>query len=128
MSAEQPKVIKGYVTMGTEQDRQGVWLFRDRVTSTPAQLVLTSEPLYTESQVRAMVEEALMHLANMFDGFDFHSGIGKPEAALSENAWNFLRSARVTDRSGTPQRGTTEEYSGEPDPKGHAQTQSNQGS
>lgn len=57
MSAEQPKVIHGYVTPGEKRDRHGMWLFRDRVTKTPAQLVLTSEPLYTESQVRAMVEE-----------------------------------------------------------------------
>lgn len=45
----------------------------------------------------------------------------------SKDEWTY-RLARVTDRSGTPQRGTSEEYSGEPDPKGHAQTQSNQGS
>ena len=38
------------------------------------------------------MEEALTHLSQMFEGFDFESGLGKPEAADAENAWNFLLS------------------------------------
>ena len=43
-------------------------------------------------------DEAVTHLRRMFEGFDFESGIGKPEAADSENAWNFLSTQTPTDR------------------------------
>jgi hypothetical protein len=44
------------------------------------------------SELAEQLEEALTHLSQMFEGFDFESGLGKPEAADAENAWNFLLS------------------------------------
>lgn len=46
-----------------------------------------------EAHLTALLKErneAVTHLQRMFEGFDFESGLGKPEAADSENAWNFL--------------------------------------
>ncbi len=68
------------------------------------QLVLTSEPLYTERLVRAMVEE-MIHAEYM--------EVGEGNQLVEIAAKHGLR---VTDRSGTPQRGTSEEYSGKRDP------------
>lgn len=72
MSAEQPKVIQRWIVT----DSDGRWVEHPSLELAqrhmdviadlwrnpkiiPAQLVLTSEPLWTESQVRAMVEDLL---------------------------------------------------------------------
>lgn len=49
------------------------------------------------SELLRQRDAAVMHLRNMFDGFDFESGLGKPEAADAENAWNFLNTLKPTD-------------------------------